>query len=76
MFITAQFNSSSIWRVVAIVGICSIAIGIGAGYVYLASHFRFEFLIDIFLVALSIGTLSGIIGFVGWARQLKRRDSR
>jgi len=73
--ITLGTHSFAVWKPVAFVGICLIAIGVGAGYVDVATSFRFPFLsdhFDIFLLALLIGIVSAFAGLVGWARHWKR----
>ena len=75
LFINTDANLLSLWKAGSIVGICLIAIGIGAGYVDIATHFNFQFLsdhFDIFLFAILAGTLSAFICLIGWARHLKR----
>jgi hypothetical protein len=66
---------ATVWKATAIVGICLIIVGIAAGYVDVATHFRLEFLSDhfnIFLIAVLVGVLASSVGLIGWARLLKR----
>jgi NO-binding membrane sensor protein with MHYT domain len=68
-------SSPGIYRATAIVGTCLIGIGIAAGYIDVATHFRFQFISDqfsIFLLALLIGALASFVGLIGWAKQLPR----
>jgi len=63
------------WKVGAMVGVSLAAIGLGAGYFDVATHFRFAFLsdhFDIFLIALLLGILSSFVCMIGWARRLKK----
>lgn len=55
---------------------CLIFIGISAGYVDVATHFRFSFLsahFGIFIGALFAGLLLTFAAMIGWARGLTRR---
>jgi hypothetical protein len=70
-------RAKAIWRVVAIAGIGFVTIGAAAGYVDIATRFRFEFISDdfeIFILALLVGTLISFIGLTGWARYLDRQS--
>lgn len=65
----------TVWKAGSITGIALIAIGIGAGYVDIATHFNFEFISDhfgIFLSAILLGTLSAFDCLIGWAIRMKR----
>jgi hypothetical protein len=58
------------------VGIGLTAIGLGAGYFDVATHFRFAFLsdhFDVFVVALLLGILSSFVFMIGWARRFKKK---
>lgn len=57
------------------VGVGLAAIGLGAGYFDVATHFRFAFLSDhfgVFLIALLLGILSSFVCLIGWARRLRK----
>jgi|SRR5579864_989889 len=66
---------ASIWKAGVIVGVCLIVIGVSAGYVDVATHFRFSFLSEnfgIFIGALFAGLLLSFVAMIGWARRLTR----
>jgi len=66
---------SSIWKAGAIVGATLTLTAVAAGYVDVATHFRFNFLSDYFgtlLLAGLIGVVMSSVGLVGWARRMGR----
>jgi hypothetical protein len=65
----------SIWKAGVVVGVCLIVIGVSAGYVDIATHFRFSFLstnYGIFIGALFAGLVLSFVATIGWARGLTR----
>jgi hypothetical protein len=61
----------SIWKAGVLVGVCLIVIGVSAGYVDVATHFRFSFLstnYGIFIGALFAGLVLSFVATIGWAR--------
>jgi hypothetical protein len=65
----------SIWKAGVLVGVCLIVIGVSAGYVDVATHFRFSFLstnYGIFIGALLAGLVLSFVATIGWARGLTR----
>jgi hypothetical protein len=76
----SRSTSLAVWKTVSLLGIALIAIGILAGYIDVATHFRFEFIsddFDIVILALLIGVLLSFVGLIGWAAQpgVRRRGS-
>lgn len=68
-------NSMAVWKSLAVIGTCLIIIGIGAGYVDVATHLRFDFLsdhFDVFLCALLLGVVLAFVGIVGFAKRKTR----
>ncbi|AEU34948.1 hypothetical protein [Granulicella mallensis] len=64
------------WRVIALTGACLIILGVGAGYVDVATHFNFEFIsnhFDMFGLMGLTGVLLTAVGCIGWARHLGKR---
>src|SRR5665213_752167 len=64
-----------IWKAGVLVGVCLIVIGLGAGYVDVATHSRFSFLsmnYGIFISALLTGLVLSFVATIGWARGLTR----
>jgi hypothetical protein len=65
----------SIWKAGVLVGVCLTVIGVSAGYVDVATHFRFSFLstnYGIFIGALLAGLVLSFVATIGWARGLTR----
>jgi hypothetical protein len=65
----------SIWKAGVLVGVSLIVIGVSAGYVDVATHFRFSFLstnYGIFMGALFAGLVLSFVATIGWARGLTR----
>jgi hypothetical protein len=72
--IKAQPVALLLWKVGSIFGVSLIAIGVAAGYVDVATHFRFQFLSDdsgTFILAILVGLLLVFVGLIGWAKHLK-----
>jgi hypothetical protein len=68
----SRSTSLATWKAVAILGMGLIAMGILAGYLDVATHFRFEFIsddFDSFILAMAIGVILSFIGLIGWAAQ-------
>jgi hypothetical protein len=64
-----------IWKAGVLVGVCLIVIGVSAGYVDVATHFRFSFSstnYGIFIGALFAGLVLSFVAMIGWARGLTR----
>jgi hypothetical protein len=68
----SRSHSLAIWKTVSLLGAALIAVGILAGYIDVATHFRFEFIsddFDLFTLALLVGTVLSFVGFIGWSAQ-------
>ena len=75
-YMSAQPDSSATWRIISLSGVGLIAIGIGAGYFDVWTHFYFEFIssyFGFFLLAILVGIFSSFIGLIGWAKLLGRQ---
>lgn len=62
----------SFWTVGILVGVFLTVIGVGAGYVDVATHFRFDFLTTYFgwfIAALLVGIVLSFVAIIGWAKQ-------
>ncbi|MGA2113759.1 MAG: hypothetical protein ABSH56_03290 [Bryobacteraceae bacterium] len=65
-------RKSSFWTIGIFVGVVLIVIGVGAGYVGDAAHFRFDFLsshFGWFIWALLVGIVLSFVAVIGWAKQ-------
>lgn len=70
-------NACASWRNTVAAGVCLILIGIGAGYLDVATQFRFDFIsryFDVFSFAALAGVLLAFVGCIGWSRHLKKRQ--
>jgi hypothetical protein len=69
-------RNSSFWTISIIIGI---VIGVGAGYVDVATHFKFDFLsrhFDWFIWALLAGIVLSFGAVIGWAREFSAPTRR
>ena len=69
----AAIRWKTAWRLTAVVGVAFVMAGAAAGYVDVATHFRFEFISDdygFFGLALVLGVLLSFAGLIGIARDL------
>lgn len=67
--------SKKAWKAVSLAGIVLTTIGASAGYIDIATGFRFEALSDHFeflTLCLLVGAVIAFTGLIGWARHLKR----
>jgi hypothetical protein len=65
-------RKSSFWTVGILIGVFLVVIGVGAGYVDVATHFRFDFLtthFGWFIFALLVGIVLLFVAVIGWAKQ-------
>jgi len=63
----------SFWMIGILVAVVLILIGVGAGYVDVATHFRFDFLSNHFawfILALLVGIVLSFVAIIGWAKQI------
>jgi hypothetical protein len=68
-------GTASVWKAGALVGVCLTVIGVSAGYVDVATRFRFSFLSEnfgFFIGTLFAGLLLAFVATIGWARRLSR----
>ena len=68
----SRSTSLATWKIVSFLGIALVGVGILAGYVDVATHFRFEFIsddFDTFMLASLIGVVLSFVGLIGWAAQ-------
>jgi hypothetical protein len=69
---TSRPPSLAVCKAISALGIVLIAFGISAGYIDVATHFRFEFTSDdfeVFILALLVGIVLSFVGLIGWAAQ-------
>lgn len=67
--------SKTAWKVLSLVGLVFVLVGASAGYIDIATNFRFEWISDqfaYFILSLLVGTIAVFIGSIGWARFLDR----
>jgi hypothetical protein len=77
-------NSQSVryklWKAIAVIGACLLAVGIEVGYFDDLTHYKFEFISnyysDVFAPMGLIGLALAFIGCIGWATHLGRRNRR
>jgi len=63
-------------KLLTIAGACLIIVGIGGGYVDVATRFRFDFIsryFYLFLLALIAGVALSFVGLIGWAKRANAR---
>jgi hypothetical protein len=66
----------SLPKFATILGLICVVVGVGWGFVDVATDFRFPFLSDyagIFLITLVVGIVLSLTGTIAWARHLSRK---
>ena len=66
----------SLPKVVTTLGLICVVIGVGWGFVDVATHFEYSFLsrnAELFILTLLIGIVLSFVGTIWWARRLARR---
>ncbi len=66
-------SKRTIWKVGTLLGGALLAVGVGAGYVDVATHFSLDINYHYFGPAILIGVLMSFVAVIGWAKQCESR---